>query len=84
MDLWSYRYRCGHNHLDEDLLSWFSGGIESIPEVSGDGEDLPQEATKFIKKKHSVKKVRKGRNTNSSCPVLKYVLLSTVAHLEPL
>lgn len=67
--------RCGHNHLDEDLLSWFSGGIEPIPEVSGDGEDLPQEATKFIKKKQSVKKVRKGRNTNSSCPVLKCILL---------
>lgn len=67
--------RCGHNHLDEDLLLWFSGGIEPIPEVSGDGEDLPQDATKFIKKKPSVKKVRKGRNTNSSCPVLKCILL---------
>lgn len=76
--------RCGHNHLDEDLLLWFLGGIEPIPEVSGDGEDLPQEATKFIKKKHSVKKVRKGRNTNSSCPGFKCILLWTVAHLEPL
>lgn len=58
-------YRCGQNHLDEDILLWFSGGIEPIPEVSGDGEDLSQEATKFIKKKQSVKKVRKGRNTNT-------------------
>ncbi|XP_011603530.2 protein PTHB1 isoform X2 [Takifugu rubripes] len=41
------------------------GGIEPIPEVSGDGEDLPQEATKFIKKKHSVKKVRKDKKEES-------------------
>lgn len=53
--------RQGQNRLNEDVLSWFSGGIEPIAEASGDGEELPQEATKFIKKKPSVKKVKKGR-----------------------
>ncbi|XP_034730323.1 protein PTHB1 isoform X1 [Etheostoma cragini] len=37
------------------------GGVEPIAEVAGDGEELelPQEVTKFIKKKHASKKVKK-------------------------
>lgn len=39
------------------------GGVEPIAEVAGDGEELglPQEATKFIKKKQSSKKVKKDK-----------------------
>ncbi|XP_031735438.1 protein PTHB1-like [Anarrhichthys ocellatus] len=40
------------------------GGVEPIAEVAGDGDELelPQEATKFIKKKQPSKKVKKGRS----------------------
>lgn len=57
------------------------GGVEPIAEVAGDGEELelPQEATKFIKKKQASKKVKKGRSTNSSItPHLCTLLLSTI------
>ncbi|XP_041798162.1 protein PTHB1 isoform X2 [Chelmon rostratus] len=39
------------------------GGVEPIAEVAGDGEELelPQEATKFIKKKQPSKKVKKDK-----------------------
>nr|XP_046254883.1 protein PTHB1 isoform X2 [Scatophagus argus] len=39
------------------------GGVEPIAEVAGDGEELelPQEPTKFIKKKQPSKKVKKAR-----------------------
>lgn len=42
--------------------------MEPIAEVAGDGEELelPQEATKFIKKKQPSKKVKKGRSTDVS------------------
>lgn len=50
------------------LLSVPEGGVEPIAELAGDGDqlELPQEATKFIKKKQPSKKVKKGR---SSYPV---------------
>ncbi|XP_047455587.1 protein PTHB1 isoform X2 [Mugil cephalus] len=40
------------------------GGVEPIAEVAGDGEEmeLPQEATKFIKKKQPSKKVKKEKD----------------------
>uniref|UniRef100_UPI0037E8D519 protein PTHB1 n=1 Tax=Semicossyphus pulcher TaxID=241346 RepID=UPI0037E8D519 len=37
------------------------GGVEPIAELAGDGEELPQEATKFIKKKQPSKKVKKDK-----------------------
>ncbi|KAF3692417.1 Protein PTHB1 Bardet-Biedl syndrome 9 protein -like protein [Channa argus] len=41
------------------------GGVETIAEVPGDGEELglPQEATKFIKKKQPSKKVKKDKDS---------------------
>ncbi|XP_030013979.1 protein PTHB1 isoform X1 [Sphaeramia orbicularis] len=41
------------------------GGVEPIAEVAGDGEELslPQEATKFIKKTHPSKKVKKDKDS---------------------
>lgn len=44
-----------------------SGGVEPIAELAGDGDELglPQEATKFIKKKQPSKKVKKGKSTLS-------------------
>ncbi|XP_044065409.1 protein PTHB1 isoform X1 [Siniperca chuatsi] len=41
------------------------GGVEPIAEVAGDGEELevPQEATKFIKKKQPSKKVKKDKDS---------------------
>lgn len=45
-----------------------SGGVEPIAELAGDGDELelPQEATKFIKKKQPSKKVKKGRKLSPS------------------
>ncbi|XP_028326982.1 protein PTHB1 isoform X2 [Gouania willdenowi] len=37
------------------------GGVEPIAEISGDGEEFPQEATKFLKKKQPSKKVKKEK-----------------------
>lgn len=56
------------------------GGVEPIAEVAGDGEELelPQEMTKFIKKKQPSKKVKKGRSTYSSItPNLLFTVLSS-------
>lgn len=56
------------------------GGVEPIAEVAGDGEELelPQEMTKFIKKKQPSKKVKKGRSTDSSItPNLLFTVLSS-------
>ncbi|KAM4580045.1 protein PTHB1 [Odontesthes bonariensis] len=41
------------------------GGVEPIAEVAGDGEEmeLPQESTKFIKKKQPSKKVKKDKDS---------------------
>lgn len=57
---------------DEDGTLMFvptcvSGGVEPIAELAGDGDELglPQEATKFIKKKQPSKKVKKGRKSSS-------------------
>lgn len=49
------------------LHIFHSGGVEPIAELAGDGEEIevPQEATKFIKKKQPSKKTKKGRITNS-------------------
>ncbi|XP_037532484.1 protein PTHB1 [Nematolebias whitei] len=47
------------------------GGVEPIPEVSGDGEmEPPEELTKFIKKKQPSKKVKKEKDSKevSSVP----------------
>ncbi|TDH11296.1 hypothetical protein EPR50_G00059400 [Perca flavescens] len=40
------------------------GGVEPIAEVAGDGEELelPPEVTKFVKKKHASKKVKKDKD----------------------
>lgn len=53
------------------------GGVEPIAEVAGDGEELelPQEMTKFIKKKQPSKKVKKGRSTDSPPLLLIFSLL---------
>lgn len=47
-----------------------TGGVEPITELAGDGDQLalPQEATKFIKKKQPSKKVKKGRRSPLLAP----------------
>ncbi|XP_065814165.1 protein PTHB1 isoform X1 [Labrus bergylta] len=46
------------------------GGVEPITEAAGDGEELalPQEATKFIKKKQPSKKVKKDKEKKEASP----------------
>lgn len=71
-----------------------SGGVEPIAEVADDGEELPQESTKFIKKKQPSKKVKKGRNLDFpisilslgiwSSPVLKLLVLLHFASTCPM
>ncbi|CAK6967824.1 protein PTHB1%2C partial [Scomber scombrus] len=49
------------------------GGVETIAEVTGDGEepDLPPETTKFIKKKQPSKKVKKDKDSKEKKEVSK-------------
>ncbi|XP_038566439.1 protein PTHB1 isoform X2 [Micropterus salmoides] len=48
------------------------GGVEPIAEVAGDGEEqeLPHEATKFIKKKQPSKKVKKDKDSKEKKEVI--------------
>ncbi|KAM9851598.1 protein PTHB1 [Aulostomus maculatus] len=39
------------------------GGVEPIAEVAGDGDEVQQEATKFVQKKQPSKKVKKDKDT---------------------
>ncbi|XP_074509075.1 protein PTHB1 isoform X1 [Sebastes fasciatus] len=56
------------------------GGVEPIAEVAGDGEELelPQEATKFIKKKQPSKKVKKDKDSKEAKEVSRESLEASV------
>ncbi|XP_040900630.1 protein PTHB1 [Toxotes jaculatrix] len=56
------------------------GGVEPIAEVAGDGEELelPQEATKFIKKKQPSKKAKKDKGSKEKKDVSREPSESTV------
>lgn len=67
------------------LSSCHVGGVEPIAEVSGDGDELelPQEATKFIKKKQPSKKVKKGRTSSLPFHLLPFFVSLLGAEYPP-
>lgn len=54
---------------------YLPGGVEPIAEGAGEGEELelPQDATKFLKKKQPSKKVKKGRTLSMCCHLLSFL-----------